>query len=71
VWGAYCAGQLGEIRDYCETDVVNTYLVYLKFQKMRGKLNDDGYQREVALVRNTLSAMSEPHWREYLAAWPA
>jgi len=71
VWGAYCAGKLGEIRDYCETDVVNTYLVYLKFQKMRGKLNPEAYTREVALVRDTLTAMSEPHWREYLAAWPA
>ena len=43
----------------------------LKFQKMRGKLNEDGYNREVALVRSTLTAMTEPHWREYLAAWPA
>ncbi|MBA3903885.1 MAG: 3'-5' exonuclease, partial [Rhodocyclaceae bacterium] len=31
VWGAYQAGRVGEIRDYCETDVVNTFLVYLRF----------------------------------------
>ena len=30
---------LTSIRDYCETDVVNTYLVYCRFQKMRGELD--------------------------------
>ena len=25
-----------DIRDYCETDVVSTYLVFLRFQLMRG-----------------------------------
>lgn len=28
VWAAWCAGELAGIRDYCETDVMNTYLVY-------------------------------------------
>jgi hypothetical protein len=71
VWGAYRAGRIGEIRDYCETDVVNTWLVYLRFQKMRGALSAESYAREVALVRDTLTAMPQAHWREYLAAWPA
>jgi predicted PolB exonuclease-like 3'-5' exonuclease len=69
VWGAYRAGRIGEIRDYCETDVVNTYLVYLRFQKMRGALSAEAYAREEALVRETLAAMPQAHWREYLAAW--
>jgi predicted PolB exonuclease-like 3'-5' exonuclease len=71
VWGAYCAGRIAEIRNYCETDVVNTYLVYLKFQKMRGKLAPAAYEDEITLVRATLAGLAEPHWREYLAAWPA
>ena len=71
VWGAFQAGKIDDIRNYCETDVVNTYLVYLRFQKMRGVLNDAAYTREVALVRETLSASKEPHWQEYLAAWVA
>ncbi len=70
VWGAYSAGRIAEIRNYCETDVVNTYLVYLNFQKMRGKLDEGAYQHELALVRDTLAAQGDPHWREYLAAWP-
>ncbi len=36
VWEAYQQGQLAAIRDYCETDVVNTYLMYCRFQLMRG-----------------------------------
>src|SRR4029453_7491545 len=28
VWGAYQAGHIEQIRNYCESDVVNTYFVY-------------------------------------------
>ncbi len=69
VWGAYQAGKIAEIRDYCETDVVNTWLVYLRFQKMRGVLNDTAYSREIKLVRDSLTASSGAHWKEYLTAW--
>jgi hypothetical protein len=70
VWEAYCDGRIGAIRDYCETDVVNTYLVWCRFQKMRGVLGAAAYADEVAAVRSTLRAIDAPHWREYLAAWP-
>lgn len=71
VWGAYRAGRLADIRNYCETDVVNTYLVYLRFQKMRGALTEKAHAHEEALVRESLAALPQAHWREYLAAWPA
>ena len=35
VWNAYQAGKIGEIRNYCEADTVNTYLLYLRFQQLR------------------------------------
>jgi predicted PolB exonuclease-like 3'-5' exonuclease len=70
VWDAYQHGQLTEIRAYCETDVANTYLVFLRFQLLRGILDRAAYERECALLRTTLSASSETHWREFLAAWP-
>jgi predicted PolB exonuclease-like 3'-5' exonuclease len=69
VWDAYQAGEIEAIRNYCETDVVNTWLVYLRFQQMRGQLNRDAYQREIELVRSTLSSYSGVHWQEFLAAW--
>jgi predicted PolB exonuclease-like 3'-5' exonuclease len=32
VWEQFAAGQIKEIRDYCETDVLNTYCVFLRFE---------------------------------------
>ncbi len=71
VWTAYQAGRVAEIRDYCETDVVNTHLVYLRFQLMRGHLNPDEYEREIALVRDSLASVDAPNWRQFLEVWPA
>lgn len=70
VWNLYQQGRLAEIRDYCETDVVNTYLVYCRFQLMRGEMTQAAYDAEMALVRASLSGHDAPHWKEYLAAWP-
>jgi predicted PolB exonuclease-like 3'-5' exonuclease len=69
VYGAYLEGRVEEIRRYCETDVMNTYLLYCRFQKMRGGFSEAEYDQEIARVRETLGAIDEPHWKEYLAAW--
>lgn len=69
VWDAYQAGRVGEIRDYCETDVVNTYLVFLRFQLMRGALDVKQYAAECELVRSTLGKAPEPHWKAFLDGW--
>jgi predicted PolB exonuclease-like 3'-5' exonuclease len=69
VWDAYKAGKIEEIRNYCETDVANTHLVYLRFQLMRGHLTPNAYEEEVTLVRATLEGYGASHWQEYLAAW--
>ena len=71
VWGAYQEGRLADIRRYCEADTANTYLLYLAFQKMRGALTADAWLAESTLVRETLGRSDEPHWREFLARWPA
>ena len=70
VYAVYRGGRIDEIRRYCETDVMNTYLLYCRFQKMRGGFTETEYEREITLVRETLGGIAEPHWREYLAAWP-
>lgn len=69
VFSAYCAGQLEDIRRYCETDVMNTYLLYCRFQKMRGGFTESEYEREIEFVKGTLAGIGEPHWAEYLQAW--
>lgn len=70
VWGAWCDGGIEGIRNYCETDVVNTYLLYCRYQLMRGHLSVPAYQQEMRLVRDSLQAVGAAHWREFLAAWP-
>ena len=69
VWQAYSEGRLEEIRNYCETDVMNTWLVYCRFQVMRGVLSAAAFDAEVAIAKALLASLPAPHWREYLAAW--
>lgn len=69
VWDKFKEGGIREIRDYCETDVLNTFLVYLRFEHMRGNLDDDALEREFELVRSTLKAAGKPHLDEFLGAW--
>ncbi len=71
VWEAYRQGELKAIRDYCETDVVNTYLVYLRFQAMRGALSPEALESELALVRASLEKSEGEHWRQFLEQWAA
>lgn len=70
VWDTWLAGDLKRIRRYCETDVLNTYLVFLRFQLMRGQLTAAGLATELARVRQYLTDSAEPHLQEFLAAWP-
>ena len=69
VWDQFLDGKIGEIRDYCETDALNTYLVYLRYELIRGNLDDAGYRRETELVRKTLREAHKPHLNEFLAHW--
>lgn len=69
VFDEFQDGNLKGIRDYCETDVLNTWLVYLRFQLMRGQLDQVGYDAELKLVRDYLSAENKPHFSAFLEAW--
>ena len=69
VWDKFKDGGIREIRDYCETDVLNTWLVYLRFELLRGNLDDADLAREYQLVRSTLKSLEQPHLNEFLEAW--
>lgn len=71
VWQCWLDGGIERIRNYCETDVLNTYLVYLRFEHMRGRLDSTALEKELRLVRGTLEEAGLPHLQEFLAAWPA
>ncbi|MDB6088400.1 MAG: 3-5 exonuclease [Gammaproteobacteria bacterium] len=69
VWDTWLAGNLTGIRQYCETDVLNTYLIYLRFEMMRGRFTRERYADEVERVKVLLRAGKEPHLAEFLRAW--
>jgi len=69
VWDNYVAGELEQIRDYCETDVLNTYLVYLRFELIRGRLTMANYQQRCQQVRSHLQDSEKPHLLEFEQAW--
>jgi hypothetical protein len=69
VWDAYQQGQIKEIRDYCETDVLNTYLVFLNFERSRGNLDQTQYQAECQLARKELKDSNMQHLLDFESAW--
>jgi hypothetical protein len=69
VWDTWLEDDVQSIRDYCETDVLNTYLVYLRFELIRGHLDHAGYERECQLVKDTLQVSGKPHLEAFLSAW--
>ena len=69
VWETYLNGGIERIRNYCETDVLNTYLVYLRFELMRGKVDSGLYHDECMRVRKSVAHADKPHLNEFLSAW--
>jgi len=69
VWESYRAGKAEAIRNYCEADCVNTYLLFLRFQQMRCAYTPERYEAEVSVLRAALEKRTEPHWREFLSLW--
>jgi predicted PolB exonuclease-like 3'-5' exonuclease len=69
VFDKYQAGKLADIRDYCETDVLNTYLIYLRFQHIRGHLSDSELAWEEERVKQFLIQANKEHFSRFLEAW--
>ncbi len=67
VWDEYLAGNLTAIRDYCETDVLNTYCVYLRFEVMRGKMTEEHYNEAMQQLRDMLETENKPHLSSFLS----
>ncbi len=65
------AGQIEAIRNYCETDVLSTILIFLRHQLFSGALSEGAYARAVLGIHNYLESevKSRPHLDEYLKAW--
>jgi hypothetical protein len=69
VWDSFQAGAIEGIRNYCETDVLNTYLVYQRFELIRGRISAAQYDHACEQVRSALQQAHKPHLDEFLNNW--
>ena len=69
VWDLYLEGKAASIRQFSEIDVLNTFLLFTRFEFMRGKLLPSALESRTTQVRNYLAAQSQPHFQEFLQAW--
>ena len=62
-------GRLREIADYCETDIVNTYRVWLRHELFRGTLTHVGLEASEAILQQFIDTRisTKPHLRELIA----
>jgi 3'-5' exonuclease len=70
----YRQGRQKEINQYCMTDVLQTYLLFLRVELLRGKLDTAAYQKIVDATRDDLlqranGAGSENFLLDFLQRW--
>src|SRR5215510_4667730 len=56
-------GRIQEIANYCETDVVNTYRIWLRYELFRGRMNDAGFEASERNLTEFINARTStrPH----------
>jgi predicted PolB exonuclease-like 3'-5' exonuclease len=52
----YRAGRIREVAEYCETDIVNTYRAWLRYELFRGSLSPEAHQQSEANLAGWISA---------------
>ncbi|WP_446830557.1 3'-5' exonuclease [Candidatus Foliamicus sp.] len=65
VMDAHLEGRIGDIRRYCLEDALNTYLVFLHFEFLRGNFTQDNLDEEYGLLIDVLKASGEEHLNEF------
>jgi len=73
VQGLYARGERDRIAAYCMTDVVQTWLLFLRWRLLEGTLTPQGYSASVASARDRLPGLFaerlRPGERELLSAF--
>ena len=54
----YRNGHIGDIAEYCESDVVNAYRLWLRYELFRDRLTDAGFQASEARLIEVVEARS-------------
>ena len=61
----YLENDIKKIRDYCETDVLNTYLVYLRYQLISNSITSETYNDLIKEIFSLLDDSDKKHWKEF------
>ncbi len=69
VWKEYQNGNLQNIRDYCETDVLNTYIIYLRLCLIRGQFTEHQYLNEILRLKENIRSLNKDYLNEFLENW--
>lgn len=69
VWAAYLAGEIRQIRNYCEIDALNTLLVYLNWEVVRGALTRQHLAQQITRLKEWLRQSGQRHFLDFLQTW--
>ena len=50
----FYAGEIEKIKEYCVSDVLNTYWLFLKYEVLKGNMTIEDYQRALATMQENL-----------------
>src|SRR5262249_17893866 len=53
-------GKIKEIAGYCETDIINTYRVWLRYELFRGALSENAFEASLRNLANFMNARLKP-----------
>lgn len=65
----YDDNKLSDIRNYCETDVLNTYLIYLRFMHHQGYITNDQYNANIKKLIERLENQGKEHFDQFYSEW--
>jgi len=71
VWDSYRHGETDRISHATDSEVLNTHLIYLRFQLFLGRLDETQYNAECQMIRDSLAQPQQPHLNEFLSVWSA
>ena len=64
----YREGRIREIAEYCESDVLNTYRVWLRHELFRGRISEESFQASEANLIGFITGRgnTKPHLTELI-----
>lgn len=71
VSGLVDEGRIEDVHHYCETDVLTTYLVYLRLMVHQGTIGIDGYNAAISDIVAMIEqeAGERPYLNDFMEAW--